>query len=102
MRFIPMARVCFCFILAVFCAIGAFAKLDISVYTDVVHAPFVLGVASGEPTDTSVVIWTRAQNEHASGSFVSDQTIQWNVRTASGAPSFEINGTISARSEDDF
>ncbi len=52
---------------------------SINLYEDSVHTPFVYGVASGDPTDTSVLIWTATI---AAPSFHSE-LINWELSTDS-------------------
>jgi phosphodiesterase/alkaline phosphatase D-like protein len=77
------------------------AKLPLAMHAEIESAPFVLGVASGEPTETSVVLWTRVQHEGGGQVFTSDQSVFWRLWNPSNG-SFVLNGTLLALASDDF
>ena len=63
--------------------------------------PFTLGVASGDPTDTSVIIWTRLAPDPLNGGGLSDQDYQVRWEIANDADFTDItssgDATASAR-----
>src|SRR5262249_10227731 len=88
-------------VLTLLCAVQAVYGLvpSLDLYPDSEHSPFELGVASGEPTPDSELIWTRCQTE--SFLFTEDQNLTWTIwRTDNVA--FSSNGTVLAKVQDDF
>ena len=74
---------------------------SIGLFPDILHTPFELGVASGEPLQSSIVLWTRAQKIDRSQMFSSQQTIVWRIWEVENS-SIQINGTTVAHPEVDF
>ena len=62
---------------------------SINLYEDTVHTPFVYGVASGDPADTSVLIWTATI---AAPSF-HNELINWELSTDSLFSVLTLSGT---------
>jgi phosphodiesterase/alkaline phosphatase D-like protein len=75
---------------------------NINLFAAVEYTPFELGVASGEPTENSVLIWTRAQTG-GYDLFNTDQNITWSIwKSGLLPPTWIANGTILARKANDF
>ncbi|GGN96756.1 alkaline phosphatase [Actinoplanes lobatus] len=67
--------------------------------------PFQLGVASGDPATTSVVLWTRLavkplNADGHGGMGRADVPVQWQVATTAGFAKVVASGTATARYED--
>ncbi|MFI1991811.1 alkaline phosphatase D family protein [Actinoplanes sp. NPDC020271] len=67
--------------------------------------PFTLGVASGEPDSTSVVLWTRLapsplDADGQGGMANADVTVDWQVSTTSTFASPAASGSVTARYAD--
>lgn len=56
---------------------AGYSQSNLNMYADTLHAPFIYGVASGDPTGTSVQLWTYA------GPSTEGQDITWLVATDS-------------------
>ncbi len=63
---------------------------SINLYEDSVHAPFVYGVASADPTDTSVLIWTAVIPDNS----FQGETINWQVSADSVFSIVITGGTV--------
>jgi alkaline phosphatase D len=66
-----------------------------NIFPDTDHAPFIHGVTSGDPTSSSVIIWTRIESEQA-------ESVFWEL---SLSPEFNIvvqSGTFSTGSYRDW
>ena len=61
-----------------------------NIYADTAHAPFVYGVASGDPTDSQVIIWTRI--DPAAGSSVQ---VDWELAADSSFSNVLQSGTAT-------
>src|SRR3954447_15801380 len=64
--------------------------------------PFALGVASGDPDSSSVVLWTRLApsplNADGQGGMANaDVAVDWQVSTTSAFASLVASGTVTAR-----
>src|SRR3954451_4732859 len=65
--------------------------------------PFQLGVASGEPDPSSVVLWTRLapsplNADGQGGMATADVDVDWQVSTTGAFTSLVASGTVTARS----
>ncbi|MFW5659219.1 MAG: alkaline phosphatase D family protein, partial [Bacteroidota bacterium] len=80
----------------------AFAQLVLpdNIFPDTTHAPFVRGVASGDPTPEAVIIWTHIEVDSAS--FGSSFDVDWAVATDSAMTNVVQNGTFATDSSRDF
>jgi len=58
--------------------------------------PFALGVASGDPTDTAVILWTRVTGAAANGSV----PLTWEVATDDAFASLVAHGSVEATVDD--
>ena len=70
---------------------------------DVDPAPFPLGVASGDPDDRSVVLWTRLANDPlvpGGGLPANPVTVGWEVAVDPGFSQVLASGSVVARPED--
>jgi len=75
---------------------------SLDLYTDEVNSPFELGVASGDPLPSSILLWTRAQkNGDESTQLLGDQSLTWRIWKANDVTS-EINGTVLAQASRDL
>ncbi|MEZ5207478.1 MAG: alkaline phosphatase D family protein [Acidimicrobiales bacterium] len=61
-------------------------------------APFTLGVASGDPTPTSVILWTRLAPDplNDGGMGPGDEAVDWEVATDEGFADVVASGTATA------
>lgn len=89
------------FILATFLTLGVFAQSPIGGSTELVFepqlAPFYHGVASGDPTSTSVIIWTRiTPNTDAV------QNVNWKVCTDTAMQNIVATGTATTDLTKDY
>ncbi len=66
------------------------AQLPANMYTDQVHAPFLHGVASGDPLSTRLVIWTKIEPDAG----VSTMSVAWEVATDTAFNNIVNNGTF--------
>ena len=60
--------------------------------------PFTLGVASGDPTDTSVILWTRLALDPSSGGGMTDDDIEvtWEASTTEDFAEIAADGVVVA------
>ena len=81
-------------ILLLFLGFGALqAQTAIHLYADSAHAPFYWGVASGDPSDSSVIIWTKS---------TSANVVVWQVSSDSAFSAITQTGNIFPDSSHDF
>ena len=66
---------------------AGYSQSNLNMYADTLHAPFIYGVASGDPTSTSVQLWTYA------GPSTEGQDITWLVATDSLFTNVVASGT---------
>lgn len=66
---------------------AGYSQSNLNMYADTLHAPFIYGVASGDPTGTSVQLWTYA------GPSTEGQDITWLVATDSLFTNVVASGT---------
>ena len=74
---------------------SAFAN-TINLYADSVHAPFYYGVASGDPTANSVIIWTHITSLQPS------ETVAYEVASDSLFTALVSNGTFTTKDSLDY
>ncbi|XVV09676.1 alkaline phosphatase D family protein [Actinoplanes sp. CA-131856] len=89
--------------------LGGLATAGMTVLTKQANAatpyPFKLGVASGEPDSSSVVLWTRLApaplNADGQGGMPNaDVTVEWQVSTTDTFATLRASGTVTARYAD--
>lgn len=80
--------------------ISVHAQYPDNIFPDTAHAPFVYGVASGDPSTTRVVIWTKLQNIARTGeSFI---RLKWEVAADSAFSTILREGATLAKWENDY
>ena len=67
------------------------AQPAINLYPDSTHAPFIFGVTSGDPTDTSVIIWTAIPIDSTGAQY----QIGWQVATDSTFGTVVASGSVT-------
>lgn len=72
--------------------------LDARLNIDQRFAPFYHGVASGDPLEDAVIIWTRVSPQAA----VNDIQVQWRMATDTGMTNIIANGEFTTNIERDF
>jgi alkaline phosphatase D len=73
-------------------------SLPASLYADSAHAPFLWGVASGDPLPDGIVLWTRTDPDATQGA---THTVAWEVATDAAMTSIVANGSIQAEAQND-
>ncbi len=83
------------------CLIGTtlFAQFPANIYTDAAYAPFLYGVASFDPTDNQVIIWTHITPDNSAQTSIS---VDWEVATDSSFLNVVQSGTIATDSTRDW
>lgn len=71
-----------------------------NMYPDSTHAPFVHGVASGDPTADAVVVWTHVDVDSAD--FATSVDVDWQVATDSTMNAIVQSGSYTTDSSQDF
>ncbi|MCW3127296.1 MAG: hypothetical protein JWO03_2954 [Bacteroidetes bacterium] len=74
--------------LCLFCFFASAQNLNL--YPDSLHAPFIYGVTSGDPTDTSVMIWTALPVDPADTAHL----VSWQLATDSTFSAVLQSGTL--------
>lgn len=77
-------------------SVNIFAQIILppNMYADSAYAPFYYGVASGTPTDSSIIIWT-----HVTPALPTDTiTVDWEIATDSNFTSLVGSGSITTDS----
>lgn len=69
------------------------------IYGDTAHAPFIYGVASGEPGPNSVILWTQLENSYASKNI---ETVYWQVSEDSLFKNMFASGQTTTDANNDF
>ena len=67
------------------------AQPSINLYPDSTHAPFIFGVTSGDPTDTSVIIWTAIPIDSTGAQY----QIAWQLATDSTFGIIVASGSVT-------
>lgn len=82
------------YILLVSCLFGTslFAQFPPNIYTDTAYAPFLYGVASFDPTDSQVIIWTHITPNSSTQTSIS---VNWEVATDTNFLNIVQLGTIA-------
>lgn len=75
------------------------AQLPANMYTDVAYAPFLYGVASFDPTDNQVIIWTHITPDNSSQTVLS---IDWEVATDTNFLNVVQSGTMTTDATKDW
>lgn len=70
-----------------------------NIYPDSVYAPFIYGVASGDPLQDRVILWTKVQVLPGQSEEV---PLQWQIATDSGFQHIINKGTVNATQPRDF
>jgi alkaline phosphatase D len=78
--------------------VWAQGTLPANLYPDTDHAPFLWGVASGDPLPASVLIWTRPDPEATNGGA---HTLQWAVATDEAMTQVVASGQTIASATND-
>ena len=81
-----------------FLAIIAKAQLPANMYADSAHAPFYYGVCSGDPSDSSLVIWTHISPDPDS----LNVSLIWQIATDTSFSSILQSGTMQTDSLADY
>ncbi len=91
--------VCFSF---VFSAVSAQYSVDelasVGLYPDSEHAPFIYGVASGDPKTDGFILWTKLHPSDSSKT----ETIYWEVSESVDFNQILANGTATTNRQRDF
>jgi alkaline phosphatase D len=74
----------------------AYSQVNLNMYADTLHYPFIYGVASGDPTTTSVQLWTYA------GPSTLGQDVTWLVANDSLFTDIAASGTVSVTPDNAF
>lgn len=69
-----------------------------NMYADTVHAPFLWGVASGDPLSDAVLIWTRPDPESTQGG---PHSLTWQVASDDGMTDVLLSGQMTVDSSTD-
>ncbi len=96
-----MKYLCF-FILSLHLSLSAFCQITYypdRMFGDSAHAPFIYGVASGEPGENSVILWTQLENSYLSKSI---ETVYWEVAEDSMFTSLHASGQTQTDANADF
>ena len=83
-------------IMLLFCQ--AQISLPANMYADSLHAPFIYGVASGDPHATSVILWTK----WAENNVTDTNTVFWELATDSLFTQIVQTGSEIIDSSSDF
>lgn len=83
------------------CLIGTslFAQFPPNIYTDAAYAPFLYGVASFDPTDSQVIIWTHITPDNSTQTSIA---VTWEVSTDSSFVNVIQSGTITTDTTRDW
>lgn len=83
------------------CLIGTalFAQLPPNIYTDATYAPFLYGVASFDPTDNQVIIWTHITPTSSGQTSI---TLRWEVATDTSFLNVVQSGTLVTDATQDW
>lgn len=94
-----MMKVLYTFLIS--CLIGTtlFAQLPANIYTDAAYAPFLYGVASFDPTDNQVIIWTHITPDNSAQTSIA---LTWEVAADSSFLNVVQSGTIVTDSTKDW
>jgi alkaline phosphatase D len=68
----------------------SFAQLPANMYADQAHAPFLYGVASGDPLTDRLIIWTKIEPD----SGVSSISVDWEISTDTNFTNIVNSGTL--------
>ena len=84
----------------IMCAVSSLTKAQVpaNIYADSAHAPFIHGVCSGDPTDSSLVIWTYIEPEADSFSMA----LIWQISSDTSFTNIIQSGTTQTDSLLDF
>lgn len=74
-------------------AVTAQIQLPANMYADSLYAPFLHGVASGDPLSDRVLIWTKVDPQGASDSI----SLDWEVSPDANFSTLAASGTVQAR-----
>jgi len=74
------------------------AQLAANMYCDLIHAPFIYGVASGDPLPNSVIIWTKISTPTNNLS----QKLIWEVSNNAAFASIVSSGSVAVNSSRDW
>lgn len=84
--------------LAILMFCQAQTSLPANMYADTLHAPFIYGVASGDPHATSVVLWTKWAESNATDT----STVLWELASDSLFAQIVQTGSTIVDSSSDF
>ncbi len=88
-----------CLLIALLTTISLRAQTAINIYADTAYAPFLYGLASFDPTDESVLIWTHLSPDSSQQTVVS---LVWEVATDSNFTTIVQTGTSSTSAARDW
>lgn len=71
---------------------------EVGLYGDTLHAPFIYGVASGDPTQESLIIWSKIHPRDSAQNI----EIYFEVSRSERFDSIVQHGRVMGRAEDDF
>ncbi|MEM7040885.1 MAG: alkaline phosphatase D family protein, partial [Bacteroidota bacterium] len=91
-------RILFLLLSFAFSFVSAQVQLPANMYADSTYSPFLHGVASGDPTQDAVVLWTKIDPQGA----LSAITLDWEVATDWAFTNVVANGTVDAASGQDW
>ncbi len=82
-----------------FLSFSALAQYPDNIYPDTAYSPFGYGVASGDPLQDKVIIWTKVQVPSA---YKADVSLLWEVAADSSFKNIINKGNVSAGAEHDY
>lgn len=85
------------FLLTTWITLPAQISLPGRMWADTAHAPFIYGVASGDPTAQSVILWSAISPDS-----VAPAAIQWQIATDSTFTSLVQSGVLTAETNNGF
>ncbi|HWB64551.1 MAG TPA: alkaline phosphatase D family protein [Chitinophagales bacterium] len=90
-----------CITLAIFFSARVFAQQSFppNIYPDTLYAPFYYGVASGDPLQNGVIIWTKVFTQPG---YTNAVTLSWQVAADSNFTSIVNSGNAQCTPEHDF
>lgn len=80
-------------------SITTMAQLSANMYLDSTHAPFTLGVTSGDPTTDAVILWTRIEPDSATQA---NAQVNWEIAKDMGFTQVINSGTVTTDANSDW
>ena len=76
---------------------AANGQLPPNMYADTAHAPFIYGVASGDPTESGIMLWT-----HIEDGGLTSRNVNWELASDTSFSAIIASGTISTDATTDW